>query len=107
MLSRAMERSTSPCSSVPLMEGESSIAHHARAVAGGVSRAPQIEELGGQTPPPGFDEQTVDRPRPARLTAVERPSEAGDLTCRHAVGLPRLLIRKVVGEVRADDDRRL
>src|SRR4029077_18055346 len=109
MLPRAIRSRTLPSTPLmtPLMENEGSIAHDPGRVSRGVGRVAQVEQLGGEAPPPRHLQQTVDRNRAARLAGVERSFERQDAAGGLAVRPLRRVVGEIVGQIRADDDQRL
>src|SRR5262245_49926515 len=92
MASRMRPRSSAPATapaaragkgvSGPLMEREGPVTHHLPAVARGVARVAQVEQLGRHAAPPRRHQEARDRVGAAGALRVDGPAEAQDLLRR-------------------------
>jgi hypothetical protein len=92
---------------VRLDEADRGVADDAIAVASRVARVAQVLEARRETPCGRGLQQPVDRRRATGLPVIEHRREREHLVDRRAIDAARVRIRKIVREVRTDDDQRL
>ena len=89
------------------IEAERRVAHHAPAVAGGVARVAQIDELGLEALACRGQEQAVHRDRAAGLVRIQAGLAIEDGARGVAVGCLGLIVAEIVRQIGADDEQRV